>query len=578
MNKAKRKVLVVGWDGATWDLAIPWIKEGRLPHLRKMMQKGTWGTLESTFHPMSAQAWATFMTGKQIGKHGIVDFLVQKPGSYEFMMVNAELMDGETLWGILSRCGKRVIVMNVPMTYPPEKVNGILISGMDAPSESSNFTYPVEFREELLASVPDYKIEPYGTRYGRLGQYGKFLDQLQAVSDARFRAARYLMKKEPWDLFVVVFRAPDYAQHWFWKFMDPSHPRHDPREARLYADAIMRTYEQMDAYLGALLEDAGPGTITVLMSDHGAGPEGNQAIYLNTWLQQNGYLVFHRQDRNLRRVLGSVVRRRILVGIVARTLLFLTRVLPDAVKKRIKQFLPGFRERVKGLYLYGDIDWSRTRAYSDEAREVIRINLRGREPQGLVEPGDEYESLRDRLIRDLSAWSDPETGKPVVERVVRREELYNGPYLDRIPDLLIQLRQDPYIYARRPGYLLGRDEPIKRLSRKDLRLFRKASGVHKTNGMCAFRGDGVRGNLKINGAAIADIAPTILALFGIRPPADMDGRILAEVFQHEGDLANLAGLAEPLVATGRQRSDASSYTEDEHELIRDRLKGLGYLE
>jgi len=148
-------------DGATFKVITPWVKEGKLPTLAKIMEKGAWGELESTIHPLSPQAWASFMTGKNPGKHGIFEFVEHKPHSYDLRYVNGASVQGKKLWDILSDAGKRVCVINVPFTYPPNKVNGYLIAGLDAPGPHSNFCHPPELMAELTQKFGQYQLRQH---------------------------------------------------------------------------------------------------------------------------------------------------------------------------------------------------------------------------------------------------------------------------------------------------------------------------------------------------------------------------------------------------------------------------------
>ena len=132
--KNVRKVICIGLDGATFDLIRPWLSKGKLPNIGRIIKDGVWGELESVIPPVSAPAWTSFMTGKNPGKHGIFGFKKEKQGTYEELFVNRKLIKSETLWKCLSDVGKKVIVINVPLTYPPEEINGYLMSGMDTPS------------------------------------------------------------------------------------------------------------------------------------------------------------------------------------------------------------------------------------------------------------------------------------------------------------------------------------------------------------------------------------------------------------------------------------------------------------
>lgn len=559
MESTANKVLVVGLDGATLDLVRPWVEAGQLPHLARLMSEGAYGQLRSTLPPITAPAWTSFMTGKNIGKHGLVDFIMRKPGTQELLIVNAKSRDGEPLWKILSASGKKVGVVNVPMTYPPEEVNGFLVSGMDTPTLDKGFTYPLRLKTELLNRVPNYRIEAGGHNLirGRRRDYPGFISEMLNTEEARFAATHYLMDKHPWDFFMVVFRATDRAQHWFWKHLDPLHPRREPGDEK-YAEAILQAYQQADRFLGHFMSRLGDDTVLLVMSDHGAAPAGERVIYLNTWLRDQGFLAY--RD-------GTSLAPQ---GVAWRLWTSLKRNLPSGTKKWLRDVFPRLERKLPSLFVFSEIDWTRTKAFAIEPREAIWINLAGRELQGAVQPG-EYDKIRQEISEQLLAWRDPETGLPVVERVYRREELYSGPHLERVPDLLPVLARHKYRYqsARHgPG---PRGPAIADWRSLGEQGMSRANGVHDLDGLFLFWGNGIRAG-EIQGAQILDLAPTILHLMGEAVPADMDGEVLDEILENPLPVVKRAAMV------GQKDLDQKTYSEEESQEVQERLRGLGYLD
>ena len=245
------KLLIVGLDGATFDLIAPWAEQGKLPALQRLMNGGTWGALESTVPPMTSPAWPTFATGKFPAKHGVFDFVSARSGT--FNVVNATAVDARSLWDILSAHEKRVGVMNVPVTYPPHEVSGFLISGLLSPA-AAKVTYP----EGLLAPYEDdlgqrYRVMP-SIQY-KPGRENEFLRDLEDLVEQRARFASRLMRDEPWDFMMVHFLSTDLAQHALWRHMDPNHPRYEPGNP--HQDAILRVFQRVDVALGKLLSQIG---------------------------------------------------------------------------------------------------------------------------------------------------------------------------------------------------------------------------------------------------------------------------------------------------------------------------------
>lgn len=579
----KSKVLIIGLDGATWKLMGPWIDSGDLPVLADFVTGGVSGLLTSTMQPMSAQAWTSFMTGKNIGKHGLVDFFMRREGSYDLQIVNASVRHGKSIWRILGDRDRQVCVINVPMTYPPEQVNGLLISGMDAPylrpKSSSNFTWPREFAQELLEAIPDYVIEAGGHNYiyGSKPDPQRFVDEMMRAGQARLATAKYMLENKEWDLFTVVFRPTDRAQHWFWKHMDPRHPLHQPGDER-FADTIKTVYRTLDGWVGQLLEMVDDDTTVIIMSDHGFQPLGNRVLYLNTWLRDSGFLSF-RTDRNEQgeRLSWSKLRRLTVSGLVWPAWQGMKRHMPTSAKRWLKKTFPKLERKVPALLILSDIDWARTSGYAMEVQEGnIFINLKGREPEGIVEPGIEYEALREDISRALENWRDPFDGSQVVRRVFKREELFHGPNFERTPDLLIQFNSPGgYGYQLRHGVLSDRIQAIEMVSEDELLRSLRPNASHELEGICIMRGPAIQPGKELVDANIVDLAPTALYLLGEPIPEDMDGRVLSEAFSP-------SYLQEfPPGRAGAEGDDTDpgdpSYDDTEQELIEDRLRGLGYL-
>ena len=287
------RVVVLGFDGADFSLIQPWIDAGHLPGFAKIMNEGAWGELESVPNQRSAAAWTSFMTGKNSGKHGIFEFYDYLRDNYNIQFIKGQMRKGETLWHLAGRAGRKVGVINVPMTYPADEVNGFLIAGLDAPGvDSKGFTYPSGLYKEIIEAVGGYTIEPglIGCIVG--GDVDLAEKKLYEEIDQKIATSRYLMKKYPWDLFVTVFRSTDAAHHAFWKFIDREHCDYKPEEARKYGHVILSAYQKLDRYLQELLETLDDDTMLILMSDHGCGPKHPGNNQINQWLEAQGYLKY----------------------------------------------------------------------------------------------------------------------------------------------------------------------------------------------------------------------------------------------------------------------------------------------
>lgn len=581
-----QRVMVIGLDGATFDLMRPWLAEGKLPAIARLMREGAAGEMASVPNMNSGAAWATFATGLNPGKHGVYWLVEYKPNSYELQPTNALSRHGETIWARLSRRGKRVAVLNVPITWPAEPVNGILVAGWDCPGvRSRGFTYPPEFAQELLRACDGEFIitAAYEAPEATLnGDMALGIRTIHKQTESHLKAARYVLSQGPWDLFIVIFTATDIAHHLLWKTFDPNHPDYDPQEAARYGGAIYDIYRQLDDAIAELVQYADEHTTVIVMSDHGAGLKAGAVHSINRWLESQGLLKRRKAEGGRRKpeaLRSPSSALRPLWRLLADAIWASRRVLSEAQRERIKGWLPalrGLRSKAE-MHLYSaQIDWSRTLAYGNDADDFIRINLKGREPQGIVAPED-YETLRDHIIERLYTWRDPKSGRPLVEKVWKREEIYFGPYVDKADDILI--RWADFVPQ-------GLDDGGLERPRQ---FFDQISGGHKPNGILIMRGPGIRPGATIEGAELIDMPPTILHLLGEPVPAVMDGKVLTQAFSPD----TLAAHPTVVEDGGRRTEDESysfsvprppspvpageGYSEEEAHLVEERLRGLGYL-
>jgi len=558
------RLLIIGLDGATFDLIRPWAAAGHLPNIARLLAEGVSAPLRSVPNMNSAPAWSSFATGLNPGQHGIFYFYEQVPGTYTKRYLNASFRRGATFWRLLSEAGHRVGVINVPLTYPAEPVNGFMLAGLDTPGvDSPGFSHPPELAARLRAEVGEYTIEPGIPGYMKGGRRDEAAARIFEAIDRRLACARYLMAREPWDLFLLVFTATDAAQHFFWKDMDPSHPEHDPAEAARFGEVIFRTYRRLDEVVGELCA-AAPDATVMLMSDHGGGFNQRGAEYLNDWLADLGLLSWLSQRQS------TPSARELLIRFLGWVYRQVDRRLPRETKQRLVRLLPGVRERMETAMAFEGIDWPRTRAYAFGARDDILINLAGREPQGTVQPGREYEELRDFIIDRLYRTRDVASGEPVVEVAQRREEVYAGNRVERAPDILIRWRTDRLI---RGLYIPQEGQPRPSVPPLSPSL---NNGGHRPHGILILAGPEIRRGLILPEASIMDLAPTILYRFDLPLPGEMDGRVLTDAFvpayvagrpvrAAEGE-AHLSGL------------DGVDYDEEDAAVIEERLRGMGYVE
>ncbi|NLF00808.1 MAG: hypothetical protein GX601_07505 [Anaerolineales bacterium] len=561
------KVVVVGLDGAPLDLVRPWIEQGKLPTLRRLLREGASGPMRSVVHPYTAQAWTTMVTGVNAGRHRLFDFWERDLEIYGFHLTNASMRAAPAVWSWLNEAGCRTIVVNVPMTFPPESVDGVMIAGRDSPGLSSAFTYPPQLKAELEQVLQrPYVIVPGDWRWMRLGRPEKASQELLDEVDVRFEVVRHLTTTRPWDFCMFVVGATDGAAHFFWRQHERAYPTHDPALFQQQGDVLLQVYQRVDEHLGTLMANLDDDTSIVVVSDHGSGRREPYAFHLNAWLAERGWLSFVDEGER-----GASLGDWTAKGVKALKELAYN-LLPYQQLTRARKLWPErWRRGLSRYELFSGIDWRRTRAFSEERRGSIWINVRGREPEGIVEPGEEYDALRAEIAEGLQAVRNPETNEPVARRVWRREELFDGPYLERIPDLLLEVAS-PACFMR---YDRGNDGPsLRTLTAQDLSKL-DVNGDHRMDGTLVVWGPGIRPGHTLDRTDIRDVFPTVCYLMGVAIPDDIEGALAEDAFRPDW-------IERHTPRVEHRSPDADSpetryYSEDEAREVEDRLAGLGYL-
>lgn len=569
-NETSRgRVLILGIDGATFDIIDPLVAQGRLPNLARLMGGGVSAPLRSTQPCQSSVAWPAFMTGKNPGKNGVYAFWEADPGQVIRPLISYPSIQAATIWEILSERGHRVGSVNLPVTFPPPEVNGTMVAGLLTPSVETRFTHPPELHAELLAQVGSVPLDMDLMRFRGKGQDLEFLDAAYRTMEARTRITQYLMDRDPdWDVFMCTWTITDRVQHFFWKYMDEAHPIYATERGEKLRDVIRQCYIRVDAEVGKLLErvDLDRDTV-VVVSDHGFGPK-RKNVYLNHWLEGEGLFRFKR-PYGLRkwRPMPRVVS---LGGVLARL------GMRGALADRLRRFRVPLA-KLGQLPAFMMIDWSKTKAYNNfiGSEEGIYVNLKGREPHGCVEPGAEYEAVRDQIIAGLSALVDPEDGLPVCDRIDRREDLYHGPHLELAPDLVVTMREHSYM----PGATLRTGELFRSTADPDFAGGEQEgeSGQHRDHGVFVMAG-GVatdRGH-RLDEAEIIDVAPTVLYVLAEGVPSDMDGSVVEAGIRPEVLAARPVVKVAATEKVVDQADSGVSHTQEEEDLVKERLKSLGY--
>ena len=542
------KVLILGVDGGAHPLVTRWAAEGKLPAFRRLIDSGVSGILESTHPPVTSPAWPCFMTGKNPGKHGVFDFITRD--GRDVGLVSSHSIESRTLWELLSEKGKRVGVVDIPVTHPPKPVNGFLIS--DALLAGRPASFPADVLARCEAKLGPYRIFAETPEADRLG----FAEESIALMQRMETFLNHFLEEEDPDFLAVRLGATDAIQHFYWRDMDPSHPLHDPAEAERLGHLILHSYQAVDGILGRMLERLGPEWTVLVMSDHGFGPLLG-SVNLNMFLLREGFL--HLKRDALTRLKLALFRSGFSPSRVYRTV---ARLGAERLAKKAGRRT---RNKVIGKFLsFDDVDWTRTRAYSLGHMGQIYVNVKGREPGGIVERED-YEAVREEVARALGKLENPRTGGKLVDRVIRREEVFAGPHLDAAPDLLVVMDDFRYI-----AFPLFASEAAVITSN----IRQNVSGSHRMEGILLARGANIRSGATVSGAKLIDLAPTVLHLMGLPVPDDMDGRVLDELFvRGSGEGRRVEFEAAAAAGPG----EGYAMDADETAEVEERLRQLGYL-
>jgi predicted AlkP superfamily phosphohydrolase/phosphomutase len=463
-HRKGRRLFVIGLDCAPPELIFDRYRDD-LPTLRWLMEQGVYGELESCTPPITVPAWSSMTSSRDPGQLGFYGFRNRADHSYDRMAIaTSKAVKADRIWDILSRVGKNVIVVGVPQTYPVTPVNGHMISCFLTPTTQSQYTYPASLKAEIEKRIGEYMVDVPNFRTENKDW---LLRKIYEMTEKRFRVVRYLMRKKPWDFFMFVEMGTDRIHHGFWKFMDPQHIRHEP--GNRFVDAILEYYKYIDREIAELLDNLDDDTVVMVISDHGA-KRMDGGIAINEWLMQNGYLTLKQPPAG---------------------------VVPI--------------EKV-------EIDWSRTKAWGAGGYYGrLFLNIRGREPQGVIEPS-EVEAVKEQLISRLEAITD-ESGQPIGTKVYRPEKVYRE--INNVPPDLIIYFGD--LYWRSVGSVgLGQIHTRENDTGPD-------DANHARRGIYICHDPrNPMGGQRLEGLELVDFAPTALEILGVGGAEGMIGKVIGE--------------------------------------------------
>lgn len=487
------KTLLIGLDGATWDVINPFIDQGILPTFNTLTTKGAWGTLESTIPPVTGPAWVSLATGKNPGKTGVIDFL-KRSGS-TLKAVTSSDFKNVSFWDLMSSHNTTVGIVNFPMLFPPYTINGFMVSGLNL-FDSEDITFPKSLKKIIDDLAPEYEIAVnYHKGYDN---EDIFLEKVYRILKERTKVISYLLKEVPVEVFVVIFSCTDWVQHVMWKHTDPLHPLYNPELSPRYNQKFTEFWITIDKTLKTIIELAGDANV-FLVSDHGFGIQ-DQQFNLAKWLEEKGYM-----SRAGRPSLKERVSRLIQEGITTPVGV----LVPSRVKRRIMQYEP-------------------TPSYTVDFEASTAFCLGHTIPFGgiyIKDRGKEYQHVKERLIQDVSNIGK-DIQKEVSITIFLPEDMYYGENMDQLPDILFTINgwrctitenstEGPLFIA----------EPYSKTH----------TGSHRVNGIFVAYGPDIVPQ-PLRPATLYDIAPTLLYMHGVPIPEDMDGRIL-DIFKKGSDIA-----------------------------------------
>ena len=541
------ELILLGIDGAEPSVVRHWANKGVLPNFARFLKTGAFGKCRSSIHPLTPQAWTSIITGVGAGVHGIYDFGQREPNSYNMRLVTSKDRAAPAFWEILA--GKKSVgVVNVPLSYPPDPVDGFFISGMHTPKLSLG-VYPPGLEKELEGYVIDVMCHWYKNT-------GDFLADVIEMCDQRHRLVLELAEKYNPDILFPVYIAADRIQHALWGKFTKKHLER-PGWCRDDGDAIFRIYKQMDDILGDYMEIADEtGASLMIISDHGFG-DLKRDVYLNALLAKNGLLAF---DPKKIRAYTPIENPK----------------AQDPTHDWQRDAFPdgpvefGSDEDLKlgnvdpRYKTFDTVDWEKTKAYCAGLFGNIWVNLKGREPKGIVTE-EQYENVRDRVIALLKELKDPEDNQPVADKVFKREELFTGPMAHLAPDILVQMRDYAYITRGSTEFLCN--TVIGKVAVNH-------TGNHRLFGIIGLYGKHVRKGIELTGATVLDVAPSLLYLLGAPIPQGLEGKPLLSALSPEFRNAHPVQYGKP---SAKREIGPDFLSDQEKKIIKERLRTLGYL-
>jgi predicted AlkP superfamily phosphohydrolase/phosphomutase len=522
-----KKVFIIGFDGGPYKEIKEWIEKGELPFLSKMAKEGAFGKLKSVIPPFTMLAWPIIFTGKNPAKIGPFLYKSKKKGFDPEFFSEAQLINSTdirtwSIWEWVSHFDGKVGIMNVPMTYPPKKVNGFFITGALTPKNAENFTYPENLKEDMRDYIIDLEFSEGVGKVDKSLNKKKLRKNFEVLSGNRRKTALNLLGKYNPDFFMINFKELDDFMHYFW----------DDKEATL--DYLKKT----DETAAAIYEQQKPDYILVV-SDHGFSRAPSKYFYINQYLLDKGYL---KKSKNVSGKFFNVIYR---MGIaIVKKFSFVRNLFSEKIKLRV------VRGSVKE-----QIDWEQTHAYAHWYAGLY-LNPKFYPDEESKKKG--AEELKNVLLEA----KDPENGERMILTAKTKWEMFRGEFFDEMPEVVYTTTEDYRLNTNLPGKLVD-----KRVDRPSL------VGHHTSalDGILFAMGKGIKKGSRIE-ARIHDVFPTACVLGGLPVPEDSDGKVLEEIIEKNAFKVDFSD-----IKYNKKDKVAHFLTAEEDETVKEHLKDLGYL-
>lgn len=510
MTLASGKTVVIGLELGDGRLLRAWAQAGRLPTLKTLLDQGCWGWLETTAEQLHISAWPCIYTGAEPGEHGVYFTFQPAPGVQGHQRFHAGLYGRPTFWKVLDAAGRGCAVFDPPYSHPEEGYGGAYVYDWGtwahylAPGSS-----PPGLIKELTRACGPY---PLGKEANDLGfaaldvsdTTARLVKSVQAKADATC----WLMQAKQAQLTFAVFGETHVAGHYLWS------PDLDDDARRLQPSPMLTVYQALDRAVEQIRAAAGDDATIAVISGDSVGPNRAGWHLLPEVLARLGFLTTPQTPHEP----GAGPTPTMKFDPVKA----LRDLLPKDFRKNLARKLPtALRDKLAKRVDTADIDWHRTRAFwlPTDLEGYVRVNLKGREPQGIVEPGTEFERVIEELTAELEALRDPASGRPIVREVIRTDRAFPGERGAYLPDLVVRWDDTAPITAAsstRIGVVAGPSPDTR-------------PGTHRGPGFVLACGPGVPRGVELQGGHILDFAPTLVARLGVAVPDHMRGRIWPEL-------------------------------------------------